>query len=58
MLASDGVIEWTNTYLSTGQVEGGPGVVFIPHQRRRVRDLVVDGSVARFNGREWRLGSR
>jgi hypothetical protein len=58
MEGSDGSTERMDTYLSTGQVEGGPGTYFVPHQRRRVPGLVVDGSVARLGGREWRLGTR
>jgi hypothetical protein len=58
LAASDGTYEWQDTYMSTGHLEGGPGVYFVPHQRRRVRGLVVDGSVARLGLREWQLPTR
>ena len=53
--ASNGAVESPETYLCTGHLEGGPGVYFVVHQRRRVRGLVIDGSMARLGLREWRL---
>ena len=58
LAASDGAVEWSDTYVSLGQLEGGPGVYFVPHQRRRVSGLVIDGSIARLGLREWLLPTR
>ena len=58
LTASTGGVEWPVTFVSTGDVDGGPGAYFVPHQRRRVPGLVVDGSVARLGLREWELSSR
>ncbi len=55
LAASDGAVEWPATYVSIGHLEGGPGVYFVPHQRRRVKGLVIDGSVARLGQRDWQL---
>jgi hypothetical protein len=56
--ASNGAVAWSDTYVSIGHLEGGPGVYFVPHQRRRVGGLVIDGSVARLGLREWQLPTR
>lgn len=58
MTAASGSVEWPVTFVSTGEIDGGPGAYFVAHQRRRVPGLVVDGSVARLGLREWQLSSR
>jgi hypothetical protein len=58
LAASNGAVEWPVTYVSIGHLEGGPSVYLVVHQRRRVRGLVIDGSVARLGLREWQLPAR
>ncbi|MFN2564408.1 MAG: hypothetical protein ABR499_05270 [Gemmatimonadaceae bacterium] len=56
--ASDGREEFTETYVSTGTLQGDPREGLTIHQRRRVPGLTVEWQIARWGGREWVLRTR